>query len=676
MTIDYLGLAHETGRRLVADAQWHSDECSWIVNLNEAPTATPAPRRHARAGVDLYSGATGIGLFLAELWAHTTDADILRAVEGVAQHAQRQAATVSPSTVGLFNGRVGIAWFFTRLATLLRSDRYAQCARDVLHPIAGHEHEDRGLDVIAGSAGAIPAILRIGDALDWPAAFDIAHAMGEHVIRHAHHGIRGWWWTLNHDWERQGLTGLAHGAGGFGYSLLELYAATGDTRYRFAAERAFAYEEASFNPAEGNWPDYRNNDLMNALTAPGGREAVRQLARDGQPFPPASNTYMAAWCHGAPGIALTRLRAFQLLGTAAFAEQARAGVRSTQRFLAAPRQNASLCHGAFGNLETILLAQEVLAGDDIRVDIDGLVEHQATRRRNGHWSSGDLNGDAHPGLLLGDAGAGYFMLRMHSRDVPPILFLTAPRHVAAAGDPLPDELLRAELDVHFGSTRRAFERLGAILPDATDVASAGQPQEWVGIHRDQITGVIAGERDQERQALLADAATLELARFDALVEHDDFTKEVWRAMRRPLVHEVPLEERAFVRSPSVRLVERAHDWDAWLGGAAAGMPPRLDRTATDVLCLTTRGVSIVGANRFAAAVLDLLDTPLTVPQITACIIPDAEHSDPATVELWQGRVVALVQSLLGGGMIEAIIVDADKRPALSLVHDTISAVRA
>ena len=68
--------------------------------------------------------------------------------------------------------------------------------------------------------------------------------------------------------------------------MLELATATGDKRYREAADAALAYERAVYDPAARNWPDLRN-----AATSAGGQAM-----------------FATFWCHGAPGGALARLR--------------------------------------------------------------------------------------------------------------------------------------------------------------------------------------------------------------------------------------------------------------------------------------------------------------------------------------------------------------------------------
>ena len=134
------------------------------------------------------------------------------------------------------------------------------------------------------------------------------------------------------------LTGFSHGTAGIGWALLELSSATGEARFRSAAEEAFRYERTHYSPEQENWPDFRD-----FLRAPGGSGPV----------------FGTAWCHGAPGIALSRLRAWGLTASPQSREEAEAAVRTTTRAVQSPdavRGGFSLCHGCAGNADVLLEA--------------------------------------------------------------------------------------------------------------------------------------------------------------------------------------------------------------------------------------------------------------------------------------------------------------------------------
>ena len=92
------------------------------------------------------------------------------------------------------------------------------------------------------------------------------------------------------------LTGFSHGAAGIGYALLELYDITKELKFLMAAENAFSYENHWFNKQNNNWPDFGTHDGIRVS-----KDKNQRLA------------YSYAWCHGAPGIGLSRIRAYDIL---------------------------------------------------------------------------------------------------------------------------------------------------------------------------------------------------------------------------------------------------------------------------------------------------------------------------------------------------------------------------
>ena len=142
--------------------------------------------------------------------------------------------------------------------------------------------------------------------------------------------------------DNRDLTGLSHGASGVALALFELAAATGELRFREAAERGFEYEQQYFSSRHNNWPDFREL-MLNT--------------------PEAQWNYSLTWCHGAPGIALARLRAWQLTGRAEYREQAEAGLRTTAASVGGAMPGMGtwcLCHGTPGNADVLLIGAEIL----------------------------------------------------------------------------------------------------------------------------------------------------------------------------------------------------------------------------------------------------------------------------------------------------------------------------
>jgi len=206
------------------------------------------------------------------------------------------------------------------------------------------------------------------------------------------------------------LAGLSHGAAGFALALLELHAVTSHAPFLDTARAAFAYEDSLFDPRAGNWPDLR---VLQAT------DDIVRAPRHG-----------AAWCHGAPGIALTRLRAIDLDADRIQLYEASAGTALTTTKQAAVRileegiHDTSLCHGAAGLAEILLIAADRSKDCGCRSIADRVGSEMSERcASSANWPSGVASHGPNPSLMLGAAGVGHHFLRSHSSAVPPILLL-------------------------------------------------------------------------------------------------------------------------------------------------------------------------------------------------------------------------------------------------------------
>jgi lantibiotic biosynthesis protein len=212
------------------------------------------------------------------------------------------------------------------------------------------------------------------------------------------------------------LTGFSHGTAGIGYALTELARTCGDERYLRAAEAAFAYEEAVFDARTANWPDFRT--LGSSPRSQ--REARRNGAVAGGSF----------WCHGAPGIALSRLRVSAQFSDRRRRSEAEIAISTTAGIVNAMLEsgvaNYSLCHGLIGNAE--ILAEATRGDVGVTEELESLVVAVADSGCAAYaipgrqWPCGTLEGES-PGLFLGLAGIGRFYLRLEHPNLPLLTML-------------------------------------------------------------------------------------------------------------------------------------------------------------------------------------------------------------------------------------------------------------
>ena len=416
----YLDVADRIGNRLCRDAIWDHARCNWLGWSMEFAQQRRSAVYQA-CGPELYSGTSGIALFLAELFRFTGDKQQLRCLEGAVNQALSMYERIPSSTRhGFYSGVCGIAFAMIRIGEILERDLLIERGLTIILSLRDVALDVNNIDVIGGSAGAIPVLLSLAKKYQKDALLDLAFAHGQHLVRLAEHSAHGVSWRTISNSVKANLTGYAHGNAGMVNALLELFQVTGESEYLHTAHAGLQYEAQWFHQSESNWED------------------LRQMGQ-------ADGNCSMGWCHGAPGIGLARLRLLELLQTnksspthadealtTALRYDLDAAITSTAGALSRPwtpgTSNYSLCHGAAGNAELMLKAAQYLQQPELRAIADkvGQEGHEFYVRQGLPWPCGNAGAGETPNLMLGIAGIGHFYLRLYdSPKVSSILLLTA-----------------------------------------------------------------------------------------------------------------------------------------------------------------------------------------------------------------------------------------------------------
>jgi lantibiotic biosynthesis protein len=396
----FLEAAAEVAWSVARSAIWFNGRCNWVGAVSREEPRRLGVETTAALGPDLYEGTAGVALFLSEA-ASALDEDSLRTVALAAiGHALDHADRIAPKARdGLYSGPIGIAYAAARVAALLDADDVLARVRALLRAWRRDGTRSPSSDVMSGCSGAVIGLAALTELLDEAWLTEAGAALGDELITRAQRGPAGWSWPAPGRRSMHNLCGYAHGAAGIGHAFSELYGATGESRYREAGECAFAYERSWRDPRTGTWPDLRG---------------VARKAGIDAPVPAADS-----WCHGAPGIALSRLRAAEVLGSAELRRDADYALAACERYvtgrLVLAPDDFSLCHGAAG-------AADVLGGDELAARMGRRGIELYLRRGASGFPCGAPLGET-PGLMLGFAGIGTFYLRLYDRSVPSPLLI-------------------------------------------------------------------------------------------------------------------------------------------------------------------------------------------------------------------------------------------------------------
>lgn len=389
--------------RILAQAIVCGRLSTWRVPTVELSPTSNLPE-YADARGDLYGGTAGIALALTES-EFATASSTKQMIEGALRHAIEFAHDATTAHCSFHSGSVGVVYALIRAAERLRLQWCVEAALELLRSLRCHIEQEAGDDVISGAAGAIPVLLAIEDKI---ASFDIAglcSVMGRDLLQRAVVVPDGLVWRSGMI-ARRGLTGLAHGSAGYSHALFQMYLRTGDPAYRVGFAQSVAYERSTFSAVRGNWPDYRNLELFEAVRLKGEAgllDAPLEAMMDPAP------RFSTAWCHGAPGIGLSRLHALGRWKLDSLSAEVTSAVDATLQ-CGCP-SNASLCHGLVGNAELLRLAGKALQRREWVLAARRWVLDACERYGGAHqyWPSGARGAAPSVSLLCGESGVGLFL---------------------------------------------------------------------------------------------------------------------------------------------------------------------------------------------------------------------------------------------------------------------------
>ena len=250
-------------------------------------------------------------------------------------------------------------------------------------------NKDQECDLISGCAGLIGPLLSIAQDVERKYSLsqkplDLAIICGEHLISQQMED--GGWLTLR---DKKPLTGFSHGVSGIIAALSRLYQLTEDNRFLTAIQKGLGYERSVFCLEKRNWPDFRSSS--------------------------EPTKFMNSWCHGAPGIAFSRLCLKQ---SGIWDEQIATEIEIALETTAKQDTGVDhLCCGSFGRAAILNLTSDFDMGDKWDLFAQQIVELSLKRALNqkSYRLFSTLEGEILlPGVFTGMAGIGLQLLSYSS----------------------------------------------------------------------------------------------------------------------------------------------------------------------------------------------------------------------------------------------------------------------
>ena len=630
---EYLIVAIDIAEELLSKAKKTENGFTWDVmhsNVNSEISWQPSD--------SIYSGNAGIVLFYLELHKRTQDSRYLEAVVEGARWLEHECGTTETDYYAFYTGRMGIAYTMLLLSEYLNEDRYKHLALDIAKKCGVFLQSERMIDdLINGISGTLLGLLHIHAKTKDVTILKLIEQYTEELIRRANITEHGFYWDRSGN-NIDGLCGFSHGASGVGYVFLELARYFSNETFNYIAEQAFAYENHHFNTEANNWPDLRRAFYdEKSLT-----ESKKKYASNDKSYF-IKPGHMSAWCHGAPGIGLSRVRAYELLGKPEYLHDLKNAIENTRISVSGDVQMNSLCvicHGISGNAILFLEAARVLKDESYilmaREAADNII---ACKKHTGIFLSGYsfAHEESDNSLFMGNAGIGYYMTLLS--DPAP----TAPSLLKPDVDAEPTVCKEGILSWDLQEVIRFVGK--GIYPRTTSFLN---------------TSVHLPELADESFLHLLDAA------YSGAISKDnnDSIKEVWEFEKRIRMHDLEVESHAYHRVRRMVEVEnnkKGLDNDNVLLNSVLflpedhliiDMPEQVDSENGYLILLPAADLQLeFPLNDFAYAVISQFQAPRIVRDVIAEMIEEFEVSTPAEIRQVEEATIMQIKEALAQGIL-------------------------
>jgi len=358
----------------------------------------------------LYDGIPGVVLFLSALYTVTADPQIKRLVDAtikslrqVIDNMHQYSVYASVSPIGITSGISSVIYTLLKLSTFLGDPSFIVDAKKISDMVTPSMIEnDHLFDITSGSAGCILGMLALYNHSGHSESLEKAILCGEYLLKNITRNSDGrCGWTST---EKKMLAGFSHGQAGIAYALLKLYEITGNNLYQEAAEQAIKYENTLYSPEHNNWQDLRMVDEQ----------------KDNVPY------YMSSWCHGAPGIGLSRLASMHISNEPSVNKDIKYAIIETRRIANSMTSRDHVCCGNMG-LADILLYFAKKTGEKKLVEESAELTAKVilAAEKRGHFNImlGSKDNIANIGFFQGLTGIGYSLLRQAFPDKFPCILI-------------------------------------------------------------------------------------------------------------------------------------------------------------------------------------------------------------------------------------------------------------
>ncbi len=306
---------------------------------------------------------------------------------------------VNTTKPGALEGEGSILYSYIQLYQMTGYGMYLTYAKKHADIVAQLLDADENHDMLSGNAGAAQVLLSLYQITKEEKYV----ALAEHAISVLEESRivqeQGIGWIT--DPGTPPMSGMAHGNAGIMMPVLTLWKLTGNKKYEALAERIWEYENSLYHSERNNWDDLR-----------AGKEIQDQVGA-------------VSWCHGAPGIMLSRIYGYQLVEDLKwrqrFLQEIQIGYDKLKEYW--KRDSWSLCHGNCGNLWMLEQAERFLLQIGILKDDRCCVWEEMFAKCMQNEISYLPQEALNPGLFNGYGGIAYYFLSHFCKKISNVLVI-------------------------------------------------------------------------------------------------------------------------------------------------------------------------------------------------------------------------------------------------------------
>ncbi|RNL81729.1 hypothetical protein ED312_18535 [Sinomicrobium pectinilyticum] len=410
------GHLHQIKTDILSLAKGEEEEIYWetpVYSKDGSQTAT-------ELAFNIFNGNSGIALFFLELYNCEGNKEDLETAGKIIRFILRSGEQ-KQKYFCFYTGFTGIIYTLVKYYEATGEKDHLtkalhltlNCAKDIVEqPVKA--------DLLSGYAGNLFVMTLLYHYSENNTVLDIIRQLIDRFITELRISETGLKWDYSRAKSSyDSMTGFSHGASGIAYVLLQVGNYFKSDGLIYLAEQALAYEMQYFHPESGNWLDLRMGPHRLSL-----EKAYRW---DLEQFIPTMRN-VNSWAHGASGIGISRLYAYEITGKSIYLDHCKTVMKSSLKHLRQnDRPDYTLCSGYTGHIPFLSRYRKHSEAYDLSnlVAITDNAKKQYARYQSYNTYVSTNREDC--GLLSGKAGVGYGILHLLNPDMDSICMPRLPK---------------------------------------------------------------------------------------------------------------------------------------------------------------------------------------------------------------------------------------------------------